>query len=184
MSYDNSEALDETWEETDAEIDGSAYALRKRNRLRSQQQNASQRAARERVDGGYDEMRARPAVRRRRPNRPEAFRCRHCRTMVGPVPSGGRHRNHCPVCLHSRHVDERLPGDRLSPCGGKMTPIGRFTRADGEYGLVHRCLSCGVKRQNRIAADDDFDLVLTLPDMTRWMPNRRAARVVESESTA
>ena len=183
MSHDHTMALDETWEETDAEADGFAYKLRKQNRLRGQQQNAQQVPSHGRRDESY-EKRARPAVRRQRPNQPEEFRCRHCRALVGPVPSGGRHRNHCPVCLHSRHVDLSRPGDRLSPCGGTMAPIGAFVRADGEYGLAHRCLSCGVKRQNRIAADDDFALALALPDMTRWTPDRRAIIADESENTA
>jgi RNHCP domain-containing protein len=111
------------------------------------------------------QARARPVVRRRRRDEPEEFRCRHCRVFVVSVPSGGKHRNHCPTCLHSRHVDERLPGDRLSTCGGTMAPIGRFQRAGGEDMLLHRCLDCGVERRNRIAADDDFDLVLTLPEI-------------------
>jgi hypothetical protein len=122
------------------------------------------------VDGADDEWeqqpRARPVQRRRRRDEPEEFRCRHCRVFVVSVPSGGRHRNHCPTCLHSRHVDERLPGDRLSTCGGTMAPIGRFQRAGGEYMLLHRCLDCGIERRNRIAADDDFDLVLSLPEIT------------------
>jgi hypothetical protein len=173
LSHDDTEALDETWEETGAEPDGSACKLRKQNRQRSQHNTTGQRLSRGRADG-YAEPRERPAARRQRPNQPEEFRCRHCRTMIGPVPSGGRHRNHCPVCLHSRHVDLARPGDRLSPCGGTMAPIGMFARQDGEYGLVHRCFSCGVKRQNRIAADDDFNLVLALPDLTRWTSDRRA----------
>jgi hypothetical protein len=59
-----------------------------------------------------------------------------------------------------------MPGDRLSPCGGTMAPLGMFVRAGGEYALVHRCLECGVVRHNRIAADDDVELVLRLPDLT------------------
>jgi hypothetical protein len=82
---------------------------------------------------------------------------------VGPVPYGGKHRNHCPYCLYSQHVDGRTPGDRANDCGGSMAPIGAFTRSNGEHVLVHRCLTCGVERNNRIAADDDFDLVLQLP---------------------
>ena len=119
--------------------------------------------------------RARPVQRRRRRDEPEEFRCRHCRVFVVSVPSGGRHRNHCPTCLHSRHVDERLPGDRLSACGGTMAPIGRFQRAGGEYMLLHRCLDCGVERRNRIAADDDFDLVLSLPEIVPPGPGSELA---------
>jgi hypothetical protein len=97
-----------------------------------------------------------PYIRTRRAGRAgDDFRCRHCRTLVGPPTSGGRHRNHCPACLWSRHVDERRPGDRASPCGGSMAPAGVFQRRTGEEMLVHRCLSCGVERQNRVAADDD-----------------------------
>ncbi|MGI8916943.1 MAG: RNHCP domain-containing protein [Chloroflexota bacterium] len=95
--------------------------------------------------------------------REETFRCRHCKLLVGPVPSGGKHRNHCPRCLYSRHVDGRMPGDRASACGSAMAPIAVFARPNGEYVVVHRCLGCGFARHNRIAADDNFDLVLALP---------------------
>ncbi len=95
--------------------------------------------------------------------REETFKCRHCRVFVTPLPYGGHHRNHCPLCLYSRHVDDRQPGDRMSRCGVKMAPIGAFQRPDGEHAVLHRCLGCGVERFNRIAADDDFDLVLALP---------------------
>jgi hypothetical protein len=44
-----------------------------------------------------------------------------------------------------------------------MAPIGAFTRPKGEHVIVHRCLGCGFERYCRIAADDDFDLVLALP---------------------
>jgi len=93
----------------------------------------------------------------------ETFRCLHCKTIVGPIPWGGRHRNHCPLCLHSRHVDGRVPGDRASTCGGKMAPAGLFARPDGEQVLVHRCLACGLERHNRVAADDNPFAVLRLP---------------------
>ena len=46
-----------------------------------------------------------------------------------------------------------------------MEPIGRFQRPNGEYMLVHHCLGCDIERFNRIAADDDFDLVLVLPSL-------------------
>ena len=101
------------------------------------------------------------------------FRCRHCRRLVGEIPSGGKHRNHCPFCLYSRHVDGARPGDRSSECGGSMAPEGAFTRPNGEYVLVHRCLACGFARYNRIAADDDFDLVQALPLFD--LPQRRTA---------
>jgi hypothetical protein len=64
-----------------------------------------------------------------------------------------------------------------------MAPIGHFTRPNGEYGLVHHCLACGVRRHNRIAADDDFDLVLALPDMTHWEQEQQALVEETAENT-
>lgn len=93
--------------------------------------------------------------------------------FVGNTLWGGRHRNHCPYCLYSRHVDGRTPGDRASECGGSMAPVGYFLRPKGEHVVVHRCLSCGFERYNRVAADDDLDLVLALPRVeARGQPRR------------
>ena len=40
-----------------------------------------------------------------------------------------------------------------------------FQRPSGEHVIVHRCLGCDFERFNRIAADDDFALVLALPEV-------------------
>ncbi|MEZ4563407.1 MAG: RNHCP domain-containing protein [Thermomicrobiales bacterium] len=101
----------------------------------------------------------RPVMRR---NENQPFRCGKCRVFVGQTVSGGKHRNHCPFCLASRHVDLRRPGDRESPCRAIMPVIGVAFRADGEQMLIHRCNGCGVVRQNRIAADDDPVAVMRL----------------------
>ncbi len=119
----------------------------------------------------------RPNTRR---NERDSFKCGRCRTFIGPTVSGGRHRNHCPLCLTSRHVDLRRPGDRLSPCRSLMAAIGVAYRADGEQLVVHRCNGCGIERQNRIAADDDMVALLRLPPVS---PVKRAVVSVE-EATA
>ena len=43
----------------------------------------------------------------------ESFNCRNCGRLVVPAGAGSDHRNHCPNCLHSLHVDIE-PGDRES----------------------------------------------------------------------
>lgn len=113
--------------------------------------------SRRRTRGTKSELRA-----SRRPET-ESFRCRHCHMMVGPTVSGGRHRNHCPFCLYSRHVDGAKPGDRSSDCRSKMEPIGICVRGSGEQAIVHRCLGCGFERYNRVAADDNPALLAELP---------------------
>ena len=52
-----------------------------------------------------------------------------------------------------------------------MAPIGAFTRRNGEHVIVHRCLTCGIERFCRIAADDDFDLILSLPVLEPRLAN-------------
>lgn len=72
----------------------------------------------------------------------------------------------------------------MSLCGASMEAIGRFQRPNDEYMLVHRCLVCGLERFNRIAADDDFELVLSLPELPpRTSREMKAQRLQEEVST-
>jgi hypothetical protein len=105
---------------------------------------------------------AKPA-KRRLADGTESFKCSRCKAFIGPTVSGGRHRNHCPLCLYSRHVDDRQPGDRASTCRSLMMPIGTFNRPKGEQVILHRCLGCGVERYNRVAADDNLLACMHLP---------------------
>lgn len=83
------------------------------------------------------------------------FRCVGCRLAVPLRAPGTGHRNHCPNCLASRHVDRRIPGDRASDCRGRMDAVSLTARADGEWLLVHECRACGELGTNRIAGDDN-----------------------------
>ena len=84
----------------------------------------------------------------------EIFTCKVCGREVIPDGAGTDHRNHCPNCLSSLHVDEE-PGDRASDCGGIMEPVSVWVRKSGEWAIVHRCKRCGAFSSNRIAADDN-----------------------------
>lgn len=84
----------------------------------------------------------------------ETFTCKVCGRFVTPAGAGSDHRNHCPNCLASLHVDAE-PGDRESDCGGIMEPIAVWVRKDGEWAIIHRCRRCGALSSNRIAADDN-----------------------------
>jgi RNHCP domain len=85
--------------------------------------------------------------------------------------SGVQHRNHCPYCLSSRHLDLFKAGDRLSACKASMRPVAlslKKTRKkyggenQGEVMLVHLCDGCGKISINRIAADDDIETLLRI----------------------
>ena len=90
-----------------------------------------------------------------RRQRAESFRCAECRLDVSMRAPGTAHRNHCPSCLTSKHVDDRRPGDRASDCHARMEPIAISVRGDGEWVLIHRCTGCGSLDANRIAGDDN-----------------------------
>ncbi|HUF37994.1 MAG TPA: RNHCP domain-containing protein [Anaerolineales bacterium] len=105
---------------------------------------------------------------RRDPN-PD-FRCVHCSALVPAQSSlaGVNHRNHCPYCLWSRHLDLRAAGDRLSACKAPMKPVGltmkrrnkKYPGAVGELMVMHHCTGCGTLSINRIAADDLSEVLL------------------------
>ncbi|MHB9022908.1 MAG: ribosome small subunit-dependent GTPase A [Armatimonadota bacterium] len=90
-----------------------------------------------------------------------SFTCARCDTPVAPEGTGSAHRNHCPRCLWSRHLDDQ-PGDRAAGCGGQMEPVSVWVRKGGEWAIIHRCQECGMLRSNRIAADDNELLLMSL----------------------
>jgi ribosome biogenesis GTPase len=89
------------------------------------------------------------------------FVCVKCGATAASTGAGTQHRNHCPRCLHSVHLDYK-PGDRLALCGGTMEPVSVWVRKMGEWGLIHRCRECGAFSSNRIAADDNEMLLLSI----------------------
>jgi ribosome biogenesis GTPase len=91
----------------------------------------------------------------------ESFTCQVCGSLVIPEGAGSRHRNHCPKCLSSIHVDIE-PGDRASMCKGVMEPISVWVRKGGEWAIIHRCRICGELSSNRIAADDNPLLLMSI----------------------
>jgi hypothetical protein len=94
---------------------------------------------------------------------PSTFRCRNCSLDVPMAAPGTAHRNHCPNCLWSRHVDDS-PGDRAAAtdCGASMEPVSVSVRPDGEWALVHRCTNCRSVHLNRIAGDDNPLMLMRL----------------------
>ena len=84
----------------------------------------------------------------------DTFTCKVCGRLCTPENAGSDHRNHCPNCLSSLHVDIE-PGDRESDCGGIMEPVAVWVRRGGEWAIIHRCKRCGALSSNRVAADDN-----------------------------
>ena len=84
----------------------------------------------------------------------ETFVCKNCGWLVSPADAGSEHRNHCPNCLYSLHLDIE-PGDRESDCGSLMEPVAVWVRKNGEWAIIHRCKRCGTMHSNRIGADDN-----------------------------
>ncbi|WP_344019092.1 RNHCP domain-containing protein [Streptomyces luteireticuli] len=95
-------------------------------------------------------------------HRTNAFRCVGCGLDVSPDAPGTAHRNHCPNCLASLHVDRRVPGDRAASCRGRMEALSMSVRPDGEWLIVHQCLACGELGANRIAGDDNALVLMRL----------------------
>lgn len=147
-AYDEIDDLDELFERP------SRRQKQQRSRPRREESNDQKR--RRRLRGGVPS---------------EPFKCRRCKAFIGAPPSGGRHRNHCPACLCSLHVDLKTPGDRACECRSLMEPVGTAFRR-GDQLVVHCCLGCGVQRHNRIAADDNPLLLMRLPLIELWIDDQ------------
>ena len=91
----------------------------------------------------------------------DSFTCRNCGWLVVSDGAGSAHRNHCPNCLCSLHLDVE-PGDRESDCGSLMEPVAVWVRKNGEWAIIHRCRRCGKPDSNRVAADDNPVVLMSI----------------------
>ena len=81
----------------------------------------------------------------------EAFTCVVC----------NKARDHCPNCLCSLHVDD-YPGDRLCNCHGVLRPMEIEKGKKDTLKIVYRCDKCGMIKKNKMARDDNYDLVIKI----------------------
>ena len=111
----------------------------------------------------------------------DGFKCVSCKNWVSASreTSGIVHRNHCPVCLVSLHVDLNKAGDRRAACRSRMVVLGlTFKKVNkrypgeglGELMLIHRCTGCGKISINRVAADDSPCLLSDLCERSLSLP--------------
>lgn len=87
----------------------------------------------------------------------EAFTCVVCGSKVEPLNYTAR--DHCPNCLCSLHIDEN-PGDRLCKCFGILRPIAIEKGKKDTLKILYRCDKCGRLKKNKMAIDDNYDLIL------------------------
>ncbi|MCC7432961.1 RNHCP domain-containing protein [Candidatus Peregrinibacteria bacterium] len=88
------------------------------------------------------------------------FNCKKCGQLNPPADQTCR--NHCIKCLYSLHVDQEIPGDRLSSCHNLMEPVGLDQNSKKGFIIVHKCLKCGKVINNKAAPDDDTDTLIQL----------------------
>jgi len=94
------------------------------------------------------------------------YNCGYC----GKTVAGGRYNNHCPHCLWSKHLDDKIPGDRASECQELIEPIGVTQKRD-TWRIVHQCAGCKKRTVVNSAAADNLDLIIELSQ--RLLPLRR-----------
>jgi len=88
----------------------------------------------------------------------EEFVCENCGKDVKKLNYTSR--DHCPYCLHSKHVDIN-PGDRSNTCKGLLVPI-EIEKFKNTYKIIYKCKKCNKIHKNVIAIDDDFDKIIHL----------------------
>jgi DNA-directed RNA polymerase subunit RPC12/RpoP len=123
-------------------------------------------------------------------NKDANFECIHCKKQVSEISSlGTKYRNHCPYCLWSKHADLYAPGDRLARCNSAMRPIGltfKQERLDkfgkfvqGEIMIIHSILIDGTIVINRIAGDDDPNVILKIFESSKYLRQKTKDRLLE-----
>ena len=88
----------------------------------------------------------------------ENFICENCGYSVNKLNYTAR--DHCPLCLYSKHVDI-MPGDRNNTCLGLMKPVG-IEKYKNTYKIIYKCSKCNQLHKNVMATDDNYDLIVKL----------------------
>ena len=88
----------------------------------------------------------------------EPFTCENCHKQVDKLNYTAR--DHCPYCLYSKHVDIN-PGDRKNTCQGLLEPIG-IEKYKNTYKIIYKCSKCHQIHKNKVATDDDNNLIIQL----------------------
>ena len=89
----------------------------------------------------------------------EEFICENCGRVVPKL--GYTCRNHCPYCLHSKHLDIN-PGDRAETCHGILEPVVLEFNSIKGYVIIFKCKKFGQIRKNKAAEDDDMNKIIEL----------------------
>ena len=90
--------------------------------------------------------------------RNEEFTCEYCGNLVKPLSYTAR--DHCPLCLYSKHVDIN-PGDRNNDCLGLLEPI-KIEKFKNTFKIIYKCKKCNQLHKNIIANDDNMDKIIEL----------------------
>ena len=88
----------------------------------------------------------------------ESFKCTVCGECVDRLFYTAR--DHCPCCLSSLHLDN-FPGDRAADCGAVLSPVG-IEKGKKNLKIVYRCQGCSAVKKNKIAEDDNMELIIKL----------------------
>lgn len=90
--------------------------------------------------------------------RNEGFMCENCGAHIEKASKTAR--DHCPICLYSKHVDI-FPGDRENTCQGLLKPID-VEKFKNTYKIIYKCEKCGQLHKNIMADDDDMLAIINL----------------------
>lgn len=87
-------------------------------------------------------------------SRTDTFACVRCGLTVATYAPDSQRRNHCPSCLHSRHVTDHTESGP-SDCQARMTPISIAVLRTGDWMIIHRCTRCQELTSSPVCGDDN-----------------------------
>lgn len=90
--------------------------------------------------------------------------CVRCGLTATALAPDGDRRDHCPGCLHARHLPAPHPsapprsdpaGREPGGCRASMAPISVAVLPDGSWAVVHRCTGCDELTCHPVRQDDN-----------------------------
>ena len=82
--------------------------------------------------------------------------------------------------VNAGHIGlQRIALEGTPDCGGIMEPVAVWVRKGGEWAIIHRCRLCGKLTSNRIAADDNPMLLMSIAMRPLCTPPSPLERIEE-----
>ena len=114
----------------------------------------------------------------------DSFTCRNCGRLVVSAGAGSSHRGTTAPTAWPACTWTWSRATARANAAGLMEPVAVWVRKNGEWAIIHRCRICGAMSSNRVAADDNPMMLMSISQCAPWGGPRSRSSALKSSQTS